>query len=556
MGKDHWILFYNGIINTLANSSAKIEAMLVHHGKIHALGVREELKREWQVITNSNQANLEEVDLHYHYIVPGFIDAHLHPITKILYKTYFNCASISNYQVFSLEFRQFCQKKSREEWCVAYNYNEQKFPPTDKRFIPTRQDLDAIDEIHPLLLYRYDLHIIALNSRAMEIIGISDHPIPLPSGFSGDILVDDQGIPTGHLTEDAMKIVSKYMTLPSSRDLQQAQNEFEEELSALGITAFGGVINEEELPIFHALEHLRNLSQDMALYFNVQSLDTLEKIRREFEVHNHPKSALEEKHIQVNGLKRFIDGSFGAHTALLHTSYSNSPTNSCGVQAYIPKKLRTEIEEAIHRRFDVIVHAIGDRANTEIIDLYESIIENKLAMLPEFYNKERKIRVRIEHASMLTSQNIQKMAHLGIIPVSQPEFIRSEYSWIENYLGRERLKILYPFKSIIDEGIPLAGSSDAPVESCDILAAIQDCIIRFGLNQSQALTFEQAIKLYTRHAAYAIGQESTRGSLEPGKFADFVVINQDLSRIPAEAITQSKILQTYHRGKCIFTAII
>jgi predicted amidohydrolase YtcJ len=207
------------------------------------------------------------------------------------------------------------------------------------------------------------------------------------------------------------------------------------------------------------------------------------------------------------------------------------------------EKLYKIFKEAYDLGYQLACHAIGDKANDIIVGIFKKIQSES----------KDKNRVRIEHASLINDDTLVEAAKHGIIIVSQPLFINSEYTWLEERLGSKRIKHVYPFRSIIDSGILLAGASDAPIETPDVLRAIYVAVTRNEFVPEQSISVYEGLKMFTYNAAYALGQEDVKGSLEKGKLADFVVLNQDPTSISLEDITKTKILKTYHRGKEIFS---
>ncbi|MHA1674048.1 MAG: amidohydrolase family protein, partial [Promethearchaeota archaeon] len=228
------------------------------------------------------------------------------------------------------------------------------------------------------------------------------------------------------------------------------------------------------------------------------------------------------------------------------------------------EELYSRIEETLNLGFQVACHSIGDKSNAILVDLYKRFTEAKTLEDNDEDNnissdvnrsdkhKDGKYQFRIEHASAIKPETLKKAAELGIVISTQPAFIDSEYKWLENRLGPERIKYVYPFRSIIDAGVLLAGASDHPVESASILNAIQTCVLRQGFVVEQSITPYEALKMYTCNAACAINQQDKKGTLESGKLADFVIIEDDIRKLPANQIGTTKIVSTYHRGKRIF----
>ncbi|MHA1518834.1 MAG: amidohydrolase [Promethearchaeota archaeon] len=552
------ILFTNGKILCFDSRNTQVESMLVLHGKIAATGSSQEIRQLWRKKYSSKEKSLQEVDLEQNWAYPGFIDAHLHPITNIKCKTYVNCKKFASFSEFKAKIKHYSDQRETNEWIVAFKFNERNFTKPENQLFPTRDILDYIAPLHPFVLYRYDLHIICLNSVALEKLGMDKQPKPLPLGWIGEIRCDQGGAPNGQMTEDATKFVDNYIPIPTKSQLLIAQKEFASELAQFGITSVGGVMNENDIPILESLDYLENFPLDIAAYFNVEDPEKLGLLNRRIQ----EKSKISD-HFTVTGLKRFMDGSFGAQTALMHEPYSNSHTKSAGILVTDIKRLESDIKLALTSEFDVMVHAIGDKANAMLVDSMANILED-FSQIPPFWKKSsesseslesakyRPVRMRIEHASMLIPNLVEKMAKYNIIPVCQPEFIRSEAPWIGNFIGENRVKHLYPFKLMLDHGLKLAGSSDSPVESTEVLVALQDCVLRFGLNSTQGITLPQAIQMYTSNSSYAIGQEHLRGSLEQGKYADFFLTDKNLFETAPEQLREIKILKTYVRGNCIY----
>ena len=246
----------------------------------------------------------------------------------------------------------------------------------------------------------------------------------------------------------------------------------------------------------------------------------------------------------IGGLKLWADGSFGASTAYMFEPFTDSPEGKTGFMIIKKDKLYELFNETYKLGFPIACHAIGDRANRIVVDVFRDVInENK---------KNESLRCRIEHASLVNEKTLADAADLRLIFVCQPSFINSEYTWLEKRLGPKRVKYVYPFRSIIDSGIILAGASDAPIESANVLEAFHACVTRNGFVPEQSISISEALRMFTYNAAYALGQENIKGSLEKGKLADFVILDHNIMTHPIDKFTELKIIATYHRGKQIF----
>jgi len=248
------------------------------------------------------------------------------------------------------------------------------------------------------------------------------------------------------------------------------------------------------------------------------------------------RSGFGDAMLRIGAVKIFTDGSLGARTAALEEPYSDDPTTQ-GVAIYTRERLNDLVAEAHRSDLQTAIHAIGDRAIRMAIDA----IENAGQLFPA-----KNLRHRIEHASVLTEDLIQRMKELEVFAVVQPHFIVSDY-WVHERLGRKRSELTYAFKSLLRYGVNVVGSSDCPVEPLAPLSGIAAAIHRPG--SKEALSLEQAIELYTRSAAYASFEENWKGTIEPGKLADLVVLEKDPRKVPPEMIQEIKVLATIVGGR-------
>jgi predicted amidohydrolase YtcJ len=245
---------------------------------------------------------------------------------------------------------------------------------------------------------------------------------------------------------------------------------------------------------------------------------------------------------RVAGYKIFSDGTLGSCTACMAEPFSDHPDRSGFMMLE---------EDEIYRRmlaghvagFQICVHAIGDRANRRCIQLYERLLSE---------HPRADHRHRIEHASLLDSDAVAAIARLGLVVSTQPLFIHSEKGWLHRRLGAERARNVYPFRALVDAGVTLAGASDAPVESTDVLHAIQCCVTREGFEEHQALSADQALRMFTCDAAYAQHEEHEKGSIAPGKRADLVVLSANPSEVDPREIRKIRVEQTRVNGLEIF----
>ncbi len=550
-------LFHNCTILTMDSYDSEASAMAIFQDRIIAVGSEREVRkriaqfREEKRLGSGETISLREIDLNGACIVPGFIDAHMHPGIYIFYKTQRSLSGVKGYDDLKRILVEEARKCGEGQWVVGFDLMEDIFEKPEERRFPNRYDLDEISSEHPVLVLRHDGHICAVNSLALKIIGIDKSNVAEKAVEAGEIKVDENGEPTGVFTEAATAIPLGFMPLPDLQRFLDAGRIFSQELASYGITTCGGVVQlgEEgpagkagtfEIPLIQGLIREGLIEQDFVFYVITTQPGELKNVEKSFQ-----ELGVGEGRFQVGGIKRFADGTFGAFTAAMFEPFSDSPQKSKGFFMTDEESLFEIIKETYKWGYQILIHAIGDRANRWVVDLYKRVLKT--------VNSGEGARFRIEHASVLTPDVIRDVADLGIVLVCQPMFIDSEYTWLEKRLGPERIKNVYPFRSIIDAGIVLAGASDSPVESAKVLKALQVCVTRNGFIPEQAITITEALKMFTLNAAYALGQEKIKGSLEEGKLADFVILERNPKSVPPNRIADIKILATYHRGRRIYS---
>ncbi|MBS4172849.1 amidohydrolase [Bacillus sp. FJAT-49736] len=522
--------FINGIIFTSNPKQPYANAMVVRDGRIAWIG---------------DQAQLEKmegncVDLKGRRVIPGLIDAHLHPLFLAGASKQIACTpplvcSISDLQK---QIQMVRDSKEKNEWIEGWGYDEGKL--LEGR-APTRWDLDKVAPDVPVIITRTCAHIISVNSKALELAGITKNT-PNPPG--GAIDRDEQGEPTGVLRESAKDLVQQIMPKTSLEEDAVLLADLSQELFSYGITAITELMAKSEpndyLQMYQVAAE-KGLRQRTVLYYvwedvGKKNMIDMQKTARENQVH-------------IGGIKLFSDGSVSGQTAWVNPPFIGQEENY-GIQVTTSEILLAAAEAAKQHQIQLVVHAMGEQAIDLVIDT--------------FYGQKGWLQdgpsIRIEHAAMPTPQAIKRAAETGIAIVSQPIFL---YAEIESYLknlGEERTKRTYPFKSMLEEGIQLAFSSDAPAtawaEPVNPFVAMKSAVTRLAYDgtdtgRDQKLDIETVINLYTRAA-----QEITRipdiGQLSPGYHADFIVLNHDILTIPSEELDQLQVTETYMGGSLVY----
>jgi hypothetical protein len=245
---------------------------------------------------------------------------------------------------------------------------------------------------------------------------------------------------------------------------------------------------------------------------------------------------------KIGGLKLYLDGSFGAKTACMFEPFADAP-EQCGFCVIEEEDIYDKMKIAHNKNFQIIIHAIGDKANRIAMNLYKRLLE-------EFPRRDH--RHRIEHASMLTEDIISDMAKYGVIASCQPPFINSEYDWITKRVGETRCKYTYPMRSLVEAGVVLASGSDCPVEDPHIIMGLHALVTRNSFVPEQCISMEEALKTYTINAAYAAFEEKIKGSIEVGKVADLVILDRNPLKVPKDEIKEIQVIETIIRGKTVF----
>ncbi|MBD3350056.1 MAG: amidohydrolase family protein [Candidatus Lokiarchaeota archaeon] len=552
-------LFHNCTIITLDDKDQIAEAMALHNGKILCVGSESEVA---QYINNFNsqqrgETDVESIELNGKYIVPGFIDSHMHPGVYIFFKAQLNLSKIRSYEDLKSTINEYKNKKDQDEWILGYDLMEDLFSDPNEHIFPDRYKLDEICSDNPILILRHDGHICTTNSKALELIGVNKSSVRQLTPENGEIKIDKQGEPTGIFTEGATSIAMSELPIPSLEDLKGGAQKAWNELASFGITTIGGILQTDEegiagkagameVQLIQLMIREIGIKQDLVLYFSTNRPKKLKRLKRKFD-----RLSRVEREFEVGGLKLYADGSFGARTAYLFEPYSDSEEDLSGFMTIKEEDLYKKTKNTLKLGFQTICHSIGDKSTDIVLNTFEKVVKDLKDESELLIDTENMLR--IEHASQLNDDILKKASKLGVIFACQPAFINSEYTWLKNRLGKERLKYTYPFKSILSAGITLSGASDAPIESAEVLEGIKACVIRKGFVPEECISVKEALKVFTKYAAKGINQVDIKGTLEQGKIADFVVLNADPLSIDEnnqeKELNNLKVLRTYHRGK-------
>ncbi|MFX0071410.1 MAG: amidohydrolase [Candidatus Hermodarchaeota archaeon] len=528
-------LFYNGSIITMNEHQPYLEAVGIEGEKVVSVGDLENVK-------NDLRSDYELIDLENNTMLPGFHDCHCHPIPYVFFLIILNLQNIKSYKEFKKVLRDNADKKKPGEWIFGLNYNELNFEDMNK--LPDKWGLDKICPNNPVIILRFDLHIGIVNSKVLEIEGIDENSIP-PEGC--EYRKNEKGELNGIITEKANQIFIKNYTLPTQEQLEKAAIKAFQNLAEKGITTLHGIIHlgaggeagdlgAIEIPIMKSIQ--KKIHQNWYSFVYTKTPRKLKRIRKP-PLHG----GKEDSQFKVEGIKLYIDGSLGACTAWMHEPFLDKPDKS-GICVYDNlDDLYDQMKEAHSLGYQIGVHAIGDKGNRELVNLYKRLLTE---------HPKEDHRHRIEHASLLTPDVIKDIQELGLITSIQPSFITTDRKLADYRLGPIRSKYTYPFKSLVDAGVICASGSDLPVEDPDIIWGIHALVNRDGFITDECLSVEEALKTYTINGAYAAFEERIKGSIEVGKLADLVILDKNPLDVPADQIKDIQVLETIIRGKSVF----
>jgi predicted amidohydrolase YtcJ len=520
--------FINGKIFTCNKNQLFAEAIVIQGNKIVFVGSNEEAKSK---ITKGYQI----IDLNGKLMIPGFIDAHVHFINGGHYLLGIDLRNTKTISEFKNILKEY-SSKNNEKWITGGYWDHEKW---EEKILPSKETIDEFTQDIPVFVERTDKHLGLANSCALKLAGINKDT-QVPPG--GEIIKNDKtGEPTGILIDNAMNLVYSVIPKNSKKENYSATIKALDEAKKNGITTVHDISRREDLQTYIDLEKDKKLS---CRIYSIQPIGILENSENVLFKINSSK-------IICRALKAFSDGSLGASTAWFFEPYEN--TNSFGLpqDIVINGKLEKLTFKADRKNLQMAVHAIGDKANAFILNLYEKIIQK---------NKYKNRRFRIEHAQHLRLQDIEKFVKNNIIASCQPYHLFDDGSWAEKRIGPERIKLAYPFRKFLDEGVKLCFGSDFPVVPLNALQGIYAAVTRKtsdgrnpeGWIPEQKITVEEAIKCFTINSAFAGFSENETGSIETGKFADMVVLNEDILKIPPEEIKNVEVDTTIFDGKIIY----
>jgi predicted amidohydrolase YtcJ len=529
------VIYFHGNILTgeglESGTQRRVTALAVRVGVIGASGADAEILRNWR------GPKTEVVDLHGDFVTPGFNDAHVHLASAGLEKLRIDLVGSKSLEEMQQRIAAAAAKAAPGAWLEGRGWDHMLWATKQ---LPTRLDLDKVTARHPAVFTRVDGHIAIANSAALVAAGV-DRATADPAGGKFDRR--PSGELTGIVRENAVDAIYSHAPPPSASQRRRALELATEDAVRNGVTSVQDYSTWNDFLVFEQMEREGALPLRVTEWLSFDDpLDVLEKQRA--------AHSLDDPLLHTGMLKGFMDGSLGSRTAALLAPYADDPANS-GIPLYEQERLDQMTVERAKAGFQIGFHAIGDRGAQMALDAFA-------AAEATGYGKD--LRFRIEHAQVVSAGDFERFRELGVIASMQPSHLLTDMHWAEARLGPERTKTSYAWKSFLNHGVPLAFGTDYPVEPVTPFRGLYAALTRedetgeMSYHPEERLTIEEALYAYTEGAAYAEFAETKKGKLVPGESADFVVLDRDITKIPATDVLGTKVLRTVVRGRTVWQA--
>lgn len=537
------MVIFGGPIYTMEKEKPTVEAVAVHGGKILMMGSKTDVLKTMD--DKTQMLNLEGKTM-----LPGLIEGHGHIIDLGYREMNLDLAQASTYEEMLATIREAAAKAQPGEWIVGKGWHQDKWTVKPSRMVqgfPVHHDLSEISPNNPVFLEHASGHAALVNARAMQlasILSINTESKPVTTVQGGEIIRDGHGNPTGLLNENALELVSKLIP----RDNDQALKLALEACLANGITSFHDAgATRDHIELFKTWRDQGRLVPP--LYVMLTGFDR----KLVYEYFQKGPEIDTTGTLTIRAVKLNCDGALGSRGAWLLEEYSDAPGNYGMPTLPMDTVLKTS-RLALQAGFQVCSHAIGDRANREILDRYEMAFK-------ENPSKAKDHRFRIEHAQHLHPADIPRFGSLGVLPAMQAIHMSSDRPWAIERLGKKRIVDgAYMWQSLLKAGTRIINGTDAPVEPLNPLASFYASVTRKtlkkepkeGYEPAERMSREQALRSYTLDAAYGAFEENIKGSIKEGKQANFTVVSKDIMTIDEDEILETQISMTIVNGKVVY----
>jgi predicted amidohydrolase YtcJ len=506
------------------------DAVVVTGDRITAVGSSAEARKLARPLTRV-------IDAQGKMLVPGFIDAHVHFVEGGFGLTSVPLRDAKTREEFIRRIKEHAAKLPTGAWMLEGNWDHQNWGGE----LPRRDWVDSVTPNTPVFIQRLDGHMSLANSAALRAAGVTRETRDVAGG---EIVRDARGEPTGILKDNAAELVGRAVPDPTREQDDAALEAAMRHVAEQGVTSIHNMGTWRHLEIFGRAHRAGRLRTRI---YSAVPISTWERLRDHVAANGRG-----DAWFRTGALKGFVDGSLGSHTAAMLEPFSDAPRDT-GLFVTTPENLYTWTKGADAAGLHVVIHAIGDRANRVLLDIYERVVR-------ESGQPARDRRFRIEHAQHLAPPEIPRFARLGVIASMQPYHAIDDGRWAEKFIGAERAKGTYAFRSLLDARARLAFGSDWFVAPPTPLEGIYAAVTRRTLDDrnptgwmpEQKITVEEALRAYTAGSAYAEYMEAEKGMIARGMLADMVLIDRDLTAIPPETIRDARVTLTMVGGRIVF----
>lgn len=534
------LILFNGIIKTMDSTLPSVEAIAIKDGIIQQVG-------SYKEIISLKESNTELIDLMGKLVLPGFNDSHMHLLNYGISQQLVDLDNTNCIDEVIEKVKEFITTNNIPEgkWVRGMRWNHHQFK--EKRLL-TKNDLDRISTEHPIYLSRVCGHVIAANSKALELAGVTAETPQLAGGYFD---TDEDGNPIGVFRENAIDLVYKHIPNPSVEEIKELIEFSTVKLHKFGITS----VQSDDFVVFpnsyeKVIQAYNELREEGKLQLRVYEQCNFKTVAsyKEF-LNNGNYFGLGDDFYRIGPLKLLSDGSLGARTAYLKEPYSDEP-ETVGIPVFTQNELNELVETAHNAKMPVAIHAIGDKA----IEMAFTSIENAQNKYPN-----KSIRHSVIHCQITDEGLLDRFKEQNVIAHIQPLFVATDLHFVEERVGIDRARTSYNWKSLLDRGVNVAFGSDAPVETPNVFQGIYAAVTRRSLDgypeegwlPEQKLTLEQALYGYTMGSAYASNEEMVKGSITKGKLADLIVVD-NIYDLDIEQIKDFEVDITIFNGQVVY----
>ena len=525
------LVIVNANVRTMDKARPTAEAVAVLGNRVAAVGTNAEIRRLAGERTRV-------VDAGGALALPGFNDSHVHFLGGGFQLSSVDLRDAATPQEFAARIRRFAAGRPKGSWITGGDWDHERWPGAP---LPTKELIDSFTPDTPVFVSRLDGHMGLANSLALKLAGIT-RATPDPPG--GLIVRDAQtGEPTGVLKDNAMGPVFAKIPAASFAEKLDAARAATDHAASLGVTSVQDMSAGEDVGVYQTLLRSGGLKTRVYAVAPLAAWKSLADVG--------VRARFGSDMLRIGGLKAFSDGSLGSTTALFFEPYNDAPETS-GLGSGLPEgEILKRVEAADRAGLQVMIHAIGERANDQVLGIYEQVARA---------HGERDRRFRVEHAQHLRREEVREFARQKVVASMQPYHAADDGRWAEKRIGPQRIKGTYAFRSLLDAGAVLAFGSDWTVAPLNPLLGIHAAVTRRTLDgknpagwvPEQKITVEEAVRAYTFGSAYAEFMDSEKGTITPGQLADIVILSQDIFKIDPVEIEKAKVRTTIMDGRVVY----